>query len=195
MAIMADGYAVGYGQAALQKGVVFPRAVAPPVDDVARDPVPVVVADQEADPATRLLPGHDRTWRFQLAKQPALDLANGYNVALAAGWFSRWQGKYRNKPIAIGDHQGSVIDEIETVDLAQAFRRQLHEVMDGDLRTTRRRIDVDPQDQTAPSRISRNCQQPIVRRKAQIFRASDGRERGSYGIAGFEVDPGYHLRV
>ncbi|WP_244483010.1 MULTISPECIES: hypothetical protein [unclassified Mesorhizobium] len=74
------------------------------------------------------------------------------------------------------------------MDFAHAVGRQLHEIVECDAWAIRSRLDVDAQDQAALARISGNCQQPVVRRKAQVFGASDFRKRGPHGVACLEID-------
>ncbi len=157
LAVVAVCDAIGDIQAAPQKHLVPAHAIIGPRDhDVPGDPVGIIVADEQTDPAVRLMPGGDRTRRFQPAEDAARNFTNSTNPAVTAGEFAGRQLDYRDKSVAIGDRQGPVVDEIEAMHASDAVRSQLHEVVGHDLRPRPGELDVDPQDKAMISTKGRN---------------------------------------
>ncbi|MBZ9741521.1 hypothetical protein [Mesorhizobium sp. ES1-6] len=123
LAVMADCDAVGYVEAVAEQWLVPDRPVAQPADShVPGHQMRIIVAHQQADAAAGLAPGNHRSGCPEFAERLAVDPPQRGDFPMLARHAFNGQGKYRKLSIAVGDHQGPVIDEVEAMDLAYAVR-------------------------------------------------------------------------
>src|SRR6185312_16625226 len=148
-AVVAECDPVRNPQATAQEETVGHDSVASArVEDVAADMVGVVVAHEEADESPGFASYCDGAGTLDSAWESAANLRERRNVHATARHFSGRQRNDRHVPIAIGDDEGLVIDEVEPVHQTDAAGRDLQEVVHGDTRSVGTGFDIDLQNET-----------------------------------------------